>query len=106
MGKAFLGYFIIMWVRSTLPRIRIDHMLAFNWKFLTPLTLSLLIMTAIVDKIFSETALRVPALLTGNVVIFIITIVILRETSRRQQKTRKKFKRRPVAKAPVAGKAS
>jgi NADH-quinone oxidoreductase subunit H len=106
MGKAFLGYFIIMWVRSTLPRIRIDHMLAFNWKFLTPLTLSLLIMTAIVDKIYSETALRVPALLTGNVVIFIITIVVLRETSRRQQKTRKKFKRRPVAKAPVAGKAS
>ena len=105
MGKSFLGYFIIMWVRSTLPRIRIDHMLAFNWKFLTPLTLSLLVMTAIVDKAFAETSARVPALLVGNAVIFAITLVILRQVSRRQQKERKKFKRRPVAKAPATGKA-
>lgn len=105
MGKSFLGYFIIMWVRSTLPRIRIDHMLAFNWKFLTPLTLSLLVMTAIVDKAFAETAARVPALLLGNAVIFAITLLILRQVSRRQQKERKKFKRRPVAKAPATGKA-
>ena len=26
--KAFVGYFIIMWVKYTLLRIRIDHMLA------------------------------------------------------------------------------
>jgi len=26
---------IIMWVKYTMLRIRIDHMLAFNWKFLT-----------------------------------------------------------------------
>ncbi len=35
--KAFIGYWIIMWVKYTLMRIRIDHMLGFNWKFLTPL---------------------------------------------------------------------
>ncbi|MFN2126928.1 MAG: NADH-quinone oxidoreductase subunit H, partial [Anaerolineales bacterium] len=34
--KAFLVYFLIMWIRYTLPRIRIDHMLNINWKFLTP----------------------------------------------------------------------
>ncbi len=106
MLKGFFGFFIIMWVRSTLPRIRIDHMMAFNWKFLTPLTLSLLVMTAILDKIFAGTAARLPALFTGNVVIFVATILILRSISRKQQKERKQFKRRPVAKAPVAGKAA
>jgi NADH-quinone oxidoreductase subunit H len=106
MGKAMLGYFIVMWVRSTLPRIRIDHMLNFNWKFLTPLSLGLLIMTAVVDKMFADTAARIPALLAGNLVIFLISLFALRQVSRRQQATRKPFKRRKVAKAPVAGKAA
>jgi NADH-quinone oxidoreductase subunit H len=35
--KAMMGYWVIMWVRYTVMRIRIDQMLAFNWKFLTPL---------------------------------------------------------------------
>ena len=34
--KALFGYWVIMWIKYTLLRIRIDHMLAFNWKFLTP----------------------------------------------------------------------
>ena len=37
LAKALFGYWVIMWVRYTVMRIRIDHMLAFNWKFLTPL---------------------------------------------------------------------
>ncbi len=105
MIKAFLGYFIVMWVRTTLPRIRIDHMLGFNWKFLTPLSLSLLIITAILDKVFAGTAFRVPALLIGNIGIFIVSVFILRYASVRMQSKRKKFKKRPVAKAPAPGKA-
>jgi NADH-quinone oxidoreductase subunit H len=97
MLKGLLGYFIVMWVRSTLPRIRIDHMLAFNWKFLTPISLALLIMTAILDKIFSATALRFPALLAGNVLVFVLGWLALRWASRRQTKERRVFKKRPVA---------
>ncbi len=44
--KAFVGYLIIMWVKYTLLRIRIDHMLSFNWKFLTPLAFTLLMVVA------------------------------------------------------------
>jgi NADH-quinone oxidoreductase subunit H len=98
MLKGLLGYFIVMWVRSTLPRIRIDHMLAFNWKFLTPVSLALLIMTAIIDKIFSESALRFPALLAGNVLVLMLGWLVLRWASRRQTKERRVFKKRPVAK--------
>jgi len=32
-AKAMFGYWVIMWVRYTVMRMRIDLMLAFNWKF-------------------------------------------------------------------------
>ena len=53
--KAFLGYWLIMWVRYTLLRIRIDHMLAFNWKFLTPLSFVLIIVTALLNALLAGT---------------------------------------------------
>ncbi len=97
MAKGLLGYFIVMWVRSTLPRIRIDQMLGFNWKFLTPVSLALLIVTAILDKAYGDTALRVPALLAGNLVVLALSWLALRTTSRRQRRERKVFKKRPEA---------
>ncbi len=48
--KALIVYVIITWVRLTLPRIRIDEMLNFNWKFLIPLSLVNLIFVAVLDK--------------------------------------------------------
>jgi hypothetical protein len=45
--KAMVGYWVIMWVRYTVMRIRIDQMLAFNWKFLTPLAFALVLVTAL-----------------------------------------------------------
>ncbi len=97
MVKGLLGYFIIMWVRSTLPRIRIDNMLSFNWKFLTPLALTLLVLTAVLDKAFGATALRIPALLAGNLVVLVVGYLIARASTRRDTKERKTFKKRPVA---------
>ena len=52
--KAMIGYWIIMWIKYTLLRIRIDHMLAFNWKFLTPLAFVLLIVTALVNALLAN----------------------------------------------------
>jgi NADH-quinone oxidoreductase subunit H len=37
----------MVWTRSTLPRVRIDQLMAFAWKFLFPLSLINLILTAI-----------------------------------------------------------
>jgi NADH-quinone oxidoreductase subunit H len=50
MIKAFLSYFLVIWMRATLPRIRIDHMLDLNWKFLVPVALAAVLGTALVDK--------------------------------------------------------
>ncbi|HRQ32220.1 MAG TPA: NADH-quinone oxidoreductase subunit H, partial [Anaerolineales bacterium] len=52
--KAFIGYWIIMWVKYTLLRIRIDHMLIFNWKFLTPVAFALLMVTAFTNALLAE----------------------------------------------------
>ena len=53
--KALIGYWVIMWVKYTVLRIRIDHMLAFNWKFLTPVAFTLLMVTAFMNALLRGT---------------------------------------------------
>lgn len=45
VGKTHLFYFIFIWTRGTLPRLRIDQLLEFSWKYLLPISaLNLLVM--------------------------------------------------------------
>ena len=74
--KMFAVYFVFIWVRATFPRVRIDQMLNFNWKFLVPLVLVLILATALVDGLFvggDQTAgwhtLRIIAHLAANLLI-------------------------------------
>jgi NADH-quinone oxidoreductase subunit H len=88
MAKSMFGYWVIMWVKYSVPRIRIDHMLAFNWKFLTPLALVVLMVTAILSKVleglpgWGYTAI----LFFSNLVIGWVTIEILRAYGRKQRR--------------------
>ncbi len=50
MVKTFIVYFVVILLRITMPRLRIDQMLNFNWKFLTPIALVTLMVTALVEK--------------------------------------------------------
>jgi len=45
--KVVAVFFFIVWVRTTVPRVRIDQMMALAWKFLLPLALINLIVTAL-----------------------------------------------------------
>lgn len=46
IGKAFFISFVIIWFKWTFPRVRIDQMLSFEWKYLMPFSLAnLLLMT-------------------------------------------------------------
>ena len=40
--------FLMIWIRATLPRIRYDHLMAFGWKVLLPLSLLNIMVTALV----------------------------------------------------------
>jgi NADH-quinone oxidoreductase subunit H len=39
LGKLYAVFFIYIWTRGTLPRLRIDQLMGFAWKFLLPLML-------------------------------------------------------------------
>ena len=39
--------FVFIWLRGTLPRIRIDHMMSFAWKFMVPMTFVCVIAAAV-----------------------------------------------------------
>jgi formate hydrogenlyase subunit 4 len=107
LAKAFIIYYVIMWVRYSFPRLRIDQMLGFSWKFLTPLALVLLIVTAILDKLLVGTFQVQPAtpiyaisMLVANVLIALVTVQVLRSYG---QLRRQRFADdRPVAVAPEA----
>ena len=85
--KAFIGYWIIMWVRYTLLRIRIDHMLAFNWKFLTPLAFTLLMVVALLNALLvgTPTWLYVAIMFLSNVVVGWAALEIARSYSRKER---------------------
>jgi NADH-quinone oxidoreductase subunit H len=46
--KVFGFLFVYIWVRGTLPRFRYDQLMAFGWKFLLPLAVANLVITALI----------------------------------------------------------
>jgi NADH-quinone oxidoreductase subunit H len=46
--RIFVFLFIYIWVRGTLPRFRYDQLMAFGWKFLLPVAIANLVITALV----------------------------------------------------------
>ena len=51
--KMGIFIFILMWFRGTLPRFRIDQLLDFGWKFLTPLSLTMLVASLLIALVAS-----------------------------------------------------
>jgi len=50
--KVYIMIYVFMWVRWTFPRIRIDHLMHTNWKFLLPLSLANILVTGVGIKIY------------------------------------------------------
>jgi len=48
MGKTFFLIFVIMWFRWTFPRLRIDQLLRLEWKYLLPISMFNLLLTALI----------------------------------------------------------
>lgn len=104
--KTFIVYFFVILIRISMPRLRIDQMLNFNWKFLTPVGLILLMATALVEKIVGGLNLtsaaylwvRPVAHLSVDIILIGVTVRVLRSY---QIKDRRVVgEPRPVAVAP------
>ncbi len=65
-AKAMVIYMLLMLVRNTVPRIRIDQLMSFNWKFLVPLSLINVLMVAFVQKLFVPDYEAAKALIDGG----------------------------------------
>jgi NADH-quinone oxidoreductase subunit H len=90
--KSSLVFFLFMWIRGTLPRFRIDQMLNFSWKFMVPLSLVVLFMVALLDKLILDfmpnitDAGRAAIHLVSNVIIGIAGLEVLRRAASRQRR--------------------
>ncbi|MEX0784879.1 MAG: NADH-quinone oxidoreductase subunit NuoH [Dehalococcoidia bacterium] len=55
IGKTYAVYFLFIWTRGTLPRLRIDQLMAFAWKFMLPVALFSLVVFTTEKMLWVET---------------------------------------------------
>jgi NADH-quinone oxidoreductase subunit H len=47
VAKVFTFLFVYIWMRGTLPRFRYDQLMSFGWKFLLPVSIANVVLTAV-----------------------------------------------------------
>ena len=65
--KVALVFGILMWLRGTLPRVRVDQLMSLNWKFLVPMSIVNFIVVMILGKVFVTDPAMAAA--TGGIVV-------------------------------------
>lgn len=79
IGKVYAVYFLFVWTRGTLPRFRIDQLLAFAWKWLTPMAIVNVVVVAAEVLIWDETNIPtqvlIPAFIIFNTALAGVVIV-------------------------------
>jgi len=85
-GKTFVMVFVIMWIRGTLPRLRVDQLMNFAWKFLVPLALANLLLAGLIAAILkpgeTPTLWVVLGFLLGNLLLMAVTALLLSSRAR------------------------
>jgi NADH-quinone oxidoreductase subunit H len=87
-AKATFVIFCMLWFRGTFPRIRFDHLVGFAWKFMVPLAMVNLLLSALVVKIpvgnsTAEPWVQGAVMLLGNLILIAVTAFILNRTARK-----------------------
>lgn len=87
--KTMVVYFVFILFRGSLPRFRIDQMMALNWKVLTPIAILIVSLTAVIEKLFESATpfTHNVAMLAVNILVIAIVVLFSRKplSSRRDQ---------------------
>ncbi len=96
--KVFGFAFLFIWVRATLPRLRIDQILDFAWKFLFPLTLINVVVTTVEVLVWPEaTTAQLWFMVAINWGVAIVSVFVFSNLISKQRK--------PAAMAVVAARS-
>ncbi len=97
--KSVVVWFLGVWIRGSLPRYRVDQMMAITWKFLTPLALSLFISVAFVAKLVVNTNqwLQVVIFLAVNAALFMAGFTIIKKVEKEKERKIVSTKKRILA---------
>ena len=84
MVKTMLAYFLVILLRGSLPRYRTDQMMDLAWKILTPQALAVVVLTALLDKLFTGAPELVRGLifLAMNLVVWMAASRLIQSTAR------------------------
>lgn len=78
IGKLFFVFLVLVWIRATVPRLRIDQLMNLAWKFLIPLTLINILVAAIEVAILEGGfELPQPVVIGGLVVVNLLACAAL-----------------------------
>ena len=78
-AKISAMYFLFVWLRATLPRFRLDQLMAFAWKYLIPLSIVNVLIAAAEATIFAEVETPGIVLLGAFVVVnWVLAVVLFR----------------------------
>ncbi len=86
--KVYALILVFMWVRATLPRLRIDQLMSFCWKILIPVTLLNLAVTAVLLIAFPTTLLPVAIANWILLVAFVVLLPVLQQRRLRHLRAR------------------
>ncbi|MCY4146128.1 MAG: NADH-quinone oxidoreductase subunit NuoH, partial [Chloroflexi bacterium] len=107
-AKGGIIYLTTLWLRNTVPRLRIDQIMAFNWKCLVPLSIANIVLVSLALKALQELNLvprqligasfvdMLPATITLLVINGALAIYLLGILRRRGQEARREAQAAPM----------
>ncbi|MBI1885588.1 MAG: NADH-quinone oxidoreductase subunit NuoH [Chloroflexi bacterium] len=79
LGKLYGFFFVFIWMRGTLPRLRVDQLMGFAWKYLLPLLLVNVLLAGLEVLIWQENGFAaeavLPAFAVANWALAVVLVV-------------------------------